>query len=139
MSPETEDYMNKKSNDAGEPMILIIDDDSRNVFAMEMTLKARGYKFLSCLTAGEGLEILAQDARVCLVLMDMMMPEMDGYEAIRTIRSSALYPNDVPIVAVTAQAMVGDREKCIQAGASAYVKKPIDVDNLLKIIKDFMK
>ena len=119
-------------------MILIIDDDGRNVFALEMTLKSHGYKYLSAQTAVEGLEILAQDDRVSLVLMDIMMPEMDGYEAIRMIRSSALYP-DVPIVAVTAQAMVGDREKCLEAGASDYVKKPVDVDKLMEIIKNRIK
>ncbi len=119
-------------------MILTIDDDSRNVFALEMTLKAHGYKFVSCQSAAEGLEILSVDDRISLVLMDIMMPEMDGYEAIRTIRSSALYP-DVPIVAVTAQAMVGDKEKCMQAGASDYVKKPIDVNNLMEILKNRIK
>jgi len=127
--------MSGKSNKKDDSMILIIDDDSRNVFALEMTLKARGYKFLSCQTAAEGLEILAQDDRISLVLMDIMMPEMDGYEAIRMIRSSTLYP-DVPIVAVTARAMVGDREKCLEAGASDYIKKPVDVDKLMEIIKD---
>ena len=115
-------------------MILIIDDDSRNVFAMEMTLKAYGYRSLSCETATEGLRLLNENNRISLVLMDMMMPGMDGYEALRTIRSSSRYP-DIPVIAVTAQAMTGDREKCIQAGASDYISKPVDVDQLLSLIR----
>ncbi len=138
MNPEKEHTMNKEINREDSRIILIVDDDSRNVFAMGMTLKAHGYSFFSCPNAAEGLKALAEDKRISLVLMDMMMPEMDGYEALRAIRSSPQYP-DVPVIAVTAQAMKGDREKCLEAGASGYVKKPVDVDNLLKIIKDLMK
>lgn len=133
------DTMNKESYQEDNRVILIVDDDSRNVFAMEMTLKAHGYRFISCRNAEDGLKALAEDSRIALVLMDMMMPEMDGYEALRAIRSSSQYHSNVPIIAVTAQAMAGDREKCLGAGASGYVKKPVDVDNLLEIIKDLMK
>ena len=117
--------------------ILIIDDDSRNIFALQLTLKARGYKFVSCLSAAEGLQILAKDSTIGLVLMDMMMAEIDGYQAIRMIRSSDRFSN-VPVIAVTANAMSGDREKCMEAGANGYISKPIDVDRLLNMIEKWL-
>ena len=120
-----------------EKTILIIDDDSRNIFALQLTLKARKLKFISCLSAAEGLQTLRENSDIGLVLMDMMMAEIDGYEAIRIIRSSDEYP-DVPIIAVTANAMSGDREKCMEAGANGYISKPIDVDRLLEIIEKWL-
>ncbi|MCW8311797.1 response regulator [Sphingobacterium thalpophilum] len=117
--------------------ILIVDDDNRNIFALGLTLKAKGYPVASCLAAGEAVKLLEQENDIALVLMDMMMPEIDGYEAIRLIRQSAYRP-DLPIIAVTAQAMAGDREKCLAAGAQAYVSKPIDVDKLLVEIERFI-
>ncbi|MCH5598260.1 response regulator [Niabella ginsengisoli] len=120
-----------------EKLILIIDDDSRNIFALQLTLKARKYQFISCLSSAEGLQVLQQNPSIGLVLMDMMMAEMDGYEAIRIIRSSDQYPN-VPIIAVTANAMSGDREKCMEAGANGYISKPIDVDRLLDMIEKWL-
>lgn len=118
-------------------VILIIDDDSRNIFALQLTLKARKYKFLSSQNANEGLQLLQANPNIGLVLLDMMMPEMDGYEAIKKIRDSDAYGH-IPIVAVTANAMSGDREKCMDAGADAYIPKPIDVDKLLKVIEDLL-
>ncbi|MGE8243997.1 Polar-differentiation response regulator DivK [compost metagenome] len=111
-------------------VILIVDDDNRNIFALGLTLRARGYQVVSCTLAKDAIQLLEAENNVSLVLMDMMMPEIDGYEAIRLIRSSAVI-KDLPIIAVTAQAMSGDREKCLEAGAQAYVSKPIDVDVLL--------
>lgn len=113
--------------------ILIVDDDSRNIFALTATLKVRSFDCLSCLSAEEALEILKRDEKIDAVLLDMMMPEMDGYEAIPLIRQLP-GKNDMPIIAVTAQAMVGDMEKCIEAGADAYISKPIDVDKLLELL-----
>lgn len=118
-------------------VVLIIDDDSRNIFALQLTLKAKGYKFISSSSAIEGLEILDKQPNIGMVLMDMMMPEMDGYEAIQWIRSSDQF-GGVPIVAVTANAMNGDREKCLAAGADNYVAKPIDVDRLMHIIEELL-
>lgn len=115
--------------------VLIIDDDPRNIFALVATLKAKGYGCTSASSAEQGIVLLEADEDVGIVLIDMMMPEMDGYEAIpriKTIRS-------VPVIAVTAQAMVGDREKCLEAGADDYVSKPIDVDRLLAIIHQHVK
>ncbi|MDF2517412.1 MAG: response regulator [Sphingobacterium sp.] len=118
-------------------IILIVDDDNRNIFALGLTLKAKGYQILSCTMAKDAIELLTADNHVSLVLMDMMMPEIDGYEAIRLIRSSAVI-KDIPIIAVTAQAMSGDREKCLAAGAQAYVSKPIDVDKLIVEIEQLI-
>lgn len=123
--------------DKKEKTILIVDDDNRNIFALELTLKARRYRYVSCTTAAEGLQILRTNKTIGLVLMDMMMAELDGYETIRIIRSSTEYP-DVPIIAVTANAMSGDREKCLEAGANGYISKPINVDQLLDMIEKWL-
>ncbi len=111
-------------------VILIVDDDQRNIFALRLTLKAKGYQVLSSTSAGEAMEILEANKGVALILMDMMMPEIDGYEAIQLIRNSS-FTGKIPVIAVTAQAMSGDREKCLEAGAQSYVSKPIDVDKLI--------
>ncbi|WET68635.1 response regulator [Sphingobacterium sp.] len=111
-------------------VILIVDDDQRNIFALRLTLKAKGYQVLSSTSASEAIEILEANKGVALILMDMMMPEIDGYEAIQLIRNSSLM-GKIPVIAVTAQAMSGDREKCLEAGAQSYVSKPIDVDKLM--------
>ncbi|MGN7863561.1 response regulator [Chryseobacterium sp. 22458] len=118
--------MNKK--------ILIVDDDPRNIFALKLTLKARGYAVESCTMAQDALEMLKTDPDFSVVLMDMMMPGIDGYEAIRMIRSSREIKH-VPVIAVTAQAMPEDRQKCLEAGADDYVSKPIDVDLLIMAIE----
>lgn len=118
---------------ANEKKILIIDDDSRNIFALTAVLRRKGFQ---CITADEtasGLKLLREDREIGLVLMDMMMPEMDGYEAIRVIRRDE-HMKAVPVVAVTAQAMTGDAERCLASGATAYVSKPIDVDILLDVL-----
>jgi CheY-like chemotaxis protein len=113
--------------------VLIIDDDARNIFALTATLRANGFAVLSRSSAREGLDLLETDAVIDAVLIDMMMPEMDGYEAIPRIKN---LPNrhETPVFAVTAQAMTGDREKCLRAGATEYIAKPIDVDRLLQLL-----
>ena len=115
-------------------LVLIIDDDNRNIFALRLALKSRGYQSLSCNSAQEGIALLDSNRDIEIVLMDMMMPDMDGYEAIQVIKSSQIY-GDIPVIAVTAQAMQGDREKCIEAGAREYVPKPINLDRLISIIE----
>jgi len=115
--------------------LLIIDDDPRNIFALVNTLRARSFDCLSCLSAEEALRLLSTDEIIDAVLIDMMMPEMDGYDAIPIIKA-------IPsrrftyVVAVTAQAMPGDKEKCLEAGADAYISKPVDVDKLLLILSE---
>ncbi|WP_270088960.1 response regulator [Sphingobacterium sp. SYP-B4668] len=115
--------------------VLIIDDDNRNIFALRLALKSRGYLVVSANSAEEGIAMLGDGRAIAVVLMDMMMPDMDGYQAIAAIRSSALYGH-TPVIAVTAQAMQGDREKCMEAGASDYIPKPIDLDRLLQVIEE---
>lgn len=115
--------------------VLIIDDDNRNIFALRLALKSRGYLVVSANSAEEGIAMLGEGRAIAVVLMDMMMPDMDGYQAIAAIRSSALYGH-TPVIAVTAQAMQGDREKCMEAGASDYIPKPIDLDRLLQVIEE---
>lgn len=112
--------------------VLIIDDDNRNVFALRALLSSRSIECVTASSAEDGIALLHSDAAIKLVLMDIMMPDMDGYEAIRQIRRNGKIT--IPIVAVTAQAMVGDRDKCLAAGADAYLSKPIDVDQLMSLL-----
>ncbi|RZL16144.1 MAG: response regulator [Pedobacter sp.] len=117
--------------------VLIIDDDNRNIFALTAVLKAKGYRCISAIGGEEGIELLKQDNEVAVVLMDMMMPGMDGYQAIAEINRLPELQN-IPVIAVTAQAMVGDRERCLEAGAAGYVSKPIDVDELTGLLKRYV-
>ncbi|MBE5317931.1 response regulator [Pedobacter sp. MR2016-19] len=121
-----------------QKLILIIDDDNRNIFALKAVLKAKGFDCLSAISAKDGFSILEKHDNVAIVLMDMMMPDMDGYQAITVMKKSAKM-QDIPVLAVTAQAMVGDKERCLSAGASGYVSKPINVDELLTQIENFTK
>lgn len=114
--------------------ILIVDDDPRNIFALKLTLKSRGYEIVSCTMAQEAIEVLQKDNEFKVVLMDMMMPEMDGYQAIKIIKETPSI-RTIPVIAVTAQAMPEDRQKCLDAGASDYISKPIDVDLLINAIE----
>lgn len=113
--------------------ILIIDDDSRNIFALAAVLKSKRYTCLSASSAADGLDILARQKDIGVVLMDMMMPDMDGYEALGKMRENEKMKH-IPVIAVTAQAMTGDKEKCIEAGANGYVSKPINVEELEKLL-----
>lgn len=113
--------------------ILLVDDDQKNIFALKLTLISRGYACVCAQDAKEAINKLQEEQEIGLVLMDMMMPEMDGYEAMTHIKEDKRI-SGIPIVAVTAQAMTGDREKCLEAGAVAYLSKPIDVDDLLAVI-----
>lgn len=116
--------------------ILIIDDDNRNIIALGAVLRAHGYTCVTAISAQEGIDILSDAANdVGIVLLDMMMPDMDGYEALPLLQAE----KNIPVIAVTAQAMVGDREKCLQAGATGYISKPVDVDKLLMILKAHLK
>lgn len=113
--------------------ILIIDDDARNIFALSATLRAKSYEAIARSSADEALKLLATDIEIDAILIDMMMPEMDGYEAVPLIKQME-NRKQTPVYAVTAQAMVGDREKCLAAGADGYISKPIDVDHLLQLL-----
>jgi CheY-like chemotaxis protein len=116
--------------------ILIIDDDNRNIFALSAVLKAKGYQVVSSPSATDGIALLQKDPSIKVVLMDIMMPDMDGYEALAEIRKNNQL-SGVPVIAVTAQAMQGDREKALAAGADAYVSKPVNVDILLQLLEEY--
>lgn len=113
--------------------VLIIDDDSRNIFALTAVLKAKKYSCLSANSAEKGFEVLANNKDVGVVLMDMMMPEMDGYQAINNMKKDPEMKS-IPVIAVTAQAMVGDRERCLNAGALGYISKPVNIDELVSLL-----
>lgn len=110
--------------------ILIVDDDQRNIFALTAVLKAKKYSCVSASSAQQGFNIIASDGDIGVVLMDMMMPDMDGYQAMAKMQEDETL-RDIPVIAVTAQAMVGDRERCLNAGAKGYISKPVNVDELV--------
>jgi CheY-like chemotaxis protein/CHASE3 domain sensor protein/putative methionine-R-sulfoxide reductase with GAF domain len=114
--------------------VLIADDDVRNIFSLTKALENFQMQVLSAIDGKEAFKLLTENPGVDIVLMDMMMPEMDGYETIRKIREKRKYKN-LAIIAVTAKAMTGDREKCINAGASDYITKPVDIDQLLSLLR----
>jgi signal transduction histidine kinase/CheY-like chemotaxis protein/HAMP domain-containing protein len=114
--------------------IVVIDDDIRNIFSLASALEEYGIDLSYAESGRAGLEVLEAQPDVDVVLVDIMMPDMDGYETIREIRSRTGM-GDLPIVAVTAKAMKGDRQKCIQAGASDYVSKPVDIDHLVSVLR----
>ncbi len=118
------------------PTIMLIDDDSRNIFALTAVLKSRGFTCVTTTSATEGVSLLEAQPGIGIVLLDMMMPEMDGYETLSRIRQGTR--REIPVIAVTAQAMAGDREKCIQAGANAYISKPINVDALFTLLQRYL-
>jgi hypothetical protein len=114
--------------------VLIIDDDLRNIFALTSALEHHNVRVIHAETGKGGIEVLQQNPDTDLVLMDIMMPEMDGYETTRAIRKLPGI-GKLPIIALTAKAMKGDREKCLQAGASDYVAKPVDLGYLFSVMR----
>jgi CheY-like chemotaxis protein len=114
--------------------ILLVDDDMRNLFALSKILKERGMEIIKAENGKSALEMLELNPDINLVLMDIMMPEMDGYEAMRGIRSQVKFIR-LPVIALTAKAMKDDKQKCIDAGANDYITKPIDVERLLSLMR----
>jgi CheY-like chemotaxis protein len=114
--------------------VLLVDDDVRNIFALSSVLERRGLRVLTATTGNEAIRILQTTPNVAIVLMDIMMPEMDGYETMRFIRGNADWRR-LPIIALTAKAMKGDREKCLEAGASEYLAKPVNTEQLLAALR----
>ncbi|MGV3546673.1 MAG: response regulator [Pedobacter sp.] len=117
-----------------DKVVLIADDDVRNIFSLTKALEPHKMKVLPATDGKEALAAIKANPNVDVVLMDMMMPELDGYETTKQIRAMAPYKN-LPILAVTAKAMMGDREKCIAAGASDYISKPVDIDQLISLLR----
>lgn len=128
--PRTYDFHGEK--------VLIVDDDVRNVFALTSVLEQHGLAVLYAENGREGIEVLEQHDDVTVVLMDIMMPEMDGYATTSAIRRMPQFAG-LPIIALTAKAMKGDREKAIDSGASDYVTKPVDPDYLLSVMEQWMR
>ena len=114
--------------------VLVVDDDVRNIFALSSVLERRGMNVLTASTGREAIATLESTPDVAIVLMDIMMPEMDGYETMQVIRQNPAFRR-LPIVALTAKAMKGDREKCLEAGASEYLAKPVNTDQLLSALR----
>jgi len=114
--------------------ILIVDDDIRNIYSLTSVLEAHNVEVLHAERGAAGIQILETRRDIDIALIDIMMPEMDGYETMRKIRSMPSIA-ETPLVAVTAKAMKGDRQKCLDAGASDYIAKPVDIDLLLALLR----
>ena len=137
LPPEKQQMLDRlhRSDDAlAGKKVLVVDDDVRNIFALSSVLERRGMTVLTAGTGREAIETLESTPEVAIVLMDIMMPEMDGYETMQVIRQNPCFAV-LPIIALTAKAMKGDREKCLEAGASEYLAKPVNTDQLLAALR----
>jgi CheY-like chemotaxis protein len=124
--------------DLADRTVLVVDDDARNIFAIASVLERHKMKVLYAEDGRKGIEILKKAPHIDVLLMDIMMPEMDGYETMSAIRQLEEF-RDLPIIALTAKAMKGDRERCIEAGASDYITKPVDTDQLLSLLRVWLE
>ncbi|HXE30198.1 MAG TPA: HAMP domain-containing protein [Terriglobales bacterium] len=129
--------LHRSDEDLVGKQVLVVDDDVRNIFALSSVLERRGMKVVSASTGREALDLLDATPHIALVLMDIMMPEMDGFETMRLIRQNRAFQR-LPIVALTAKAMKGDRERCLQAGASDYLAKPVNTEQLLSSLRTWL-
>ena len=136
--PPEKQRMLERLNSSDEDLIgrtvLLVDDDARNIFALSSALERRGMKVLTATTGREAIDLIDATPDIALVLMDIMMPEMDGYQTMQVIRSQPTFRR-LPIIALTAKAMLGDREKCLEAGASDYLAKPVNTEQLLSALR----
>ncbi|CAN7351460.1 HAMP domain-containing protein [Bradyrhizobium sp. LjRoot220] len=136
--PAEKQRMLEKLNSSDEDLVgktaLLVDDDARNIFALSSVLERRGMKVLTATTGHEAIALVESNPRIAIVLMDIMMPQMDGYQTIGVIRQNPSFGR-LPIIALTAKAMKGDREKCLEAGASDYLAKPVNTEQLLLAIR----
>ena len=111
-----------------------MDDDARNIFALATVLENQNMEVLTATNGRQAIELIQSTPDLDVVLMDIMMPEMDGYETMREIRKEQRF-RSLPILALTAKAMKGDREKCLEAGASDYIAKPVNIEQLLSLLR----
>ena len=136
--PIEKQRMLEKLNSSDEDLVgrtaLLVDDDARNIFALSSVLERRGMKVLTATTGGEAIALVESNPEIAIVLMDIMMPQMDGYQTMGLIRQNPSFSR-LPIIALTAKAMKGDREKCLEAGASDYLAKPVNTEQLLLAIR----
>src|SRR5262249_39065029 len=114
--------------------VLLVDDDARNIFALSSVLERRGMKVLTATTGNEAVALVEATPELAIVLMDIMMPEMDGYQTMQAIRATPTFRR-LPIFALTAKAMKGARENCLEAGASDYLAKPVNTEQLLSALR----
>jgi CheY-like chemotaxis protein len=128
------DKLHRSDDDLVGKKVLVVDDDVRNIFALSSVLERRGMEVLTAGTGYEAIHTLETTPGIAIVLMDIMMPEMDGYQTMQVIRQNADFRR-LPIVALTAKAMKGDREKCLEAGASDYLAKPVNTEQLLSALR----
>jgi len=128
------DRLTSSDEDLVGQKVLLVDDDARNIFALSSVLERRGMHVLTATTGREAIALLESTSDVAIVLMDIMMPEMDGYQTMEVIRKKAEFRR-LPIIALTAKAMKGDREKCLEAGASDYLAKPVNTEQLLSALR----
>jgi len=131
---ESHKKLNLLNNILFEKKVLIVDDDVRNIYSLTKALEVFKMNVITAFDGKEAIKILGEHPDTDIVLLDMMMPNMDGYETAEKIRSMPKFLN-LPLIAVTAKAMTGDREKCIKAGASDYITKPVDIDQLLSLLR----
>jgi len=136
--PPEKQRMLERLNSSDEDLVgrtaLLIDDDARNIFALSSVLERRGMRVLTATTGREAIALVDSTPDLAIVLMDIMMPEMDGYQTMRAIRQKPDFRR-LPIIALTAKAMKGDREKCMEAGASDYLAKPVNTEQLLSALR----
>src|SRR5690606_28536665 len=118
--------------------VLLVDDDMRNIFALSKVLKEYGFEIIKAENGIKALEALDLHPDTHIVLMDVMMPEMDGLEATRKIRAQERF-RDLPVISLTAKGMKEDRRKCIEAGANDYISKPVELDRLLSLMRIWIK
>jgi CheY-like chemotaxis protein len=128
------DRLHGSSEVLKERKVLIVDDDARNIFALTSLLENQEMEVMSTTNGRSAIDIIKSTPDLSLVLMDIMMPEMDGYETMKEIRQNPEF-RTLPILALTAKAMKGDREKCLDAGASDYIAKPVNTDQLLSLMR----
>lgn len=117
---------------------MLVDDDMRNVFALSKVLREKGMNIIKAENGRVALDLLEENPDTDLVLTDIMMPEMDGYECMKRIRLNDRF-KDLPLIALTAKAMKNDRQKCLDAGADDYIAKPVDIDRLLSLMRIWIK
>jgi CheY-like chemotaxis protein len=128
------DRLHRSDEDLVGKKVLVVDDDIRNIFALSSVLERRGMEVLTAGTGDEAIATLEGTSGVAIVLMDIMMPQMDGYQTMQAIRQMPAHRR-LPIIALTAKAMKGDREKCLDAGASDYLAKPVNTEQLLSALR----
>jgi CheY-like chemotaxis protein len=128
------EQLNRKDPVLAGRKVLIVDDDVRNIFALTSALEAYSMDVVHAENGQKGIELLKATPGIEAVLMDIMMPEMDGYEAICAIRNMEEF-RKLPIIALTAKAMKADRDHCLEVGASDYISKPLDIDQLLSLLR----